>query len=149
MNTVYGTLEPILSLRLADYNTTDLQTGLIFGVEVLAYAISTIIIPYVVPKWVEARVMLITALILLSFSTTLVGPFFTELSMVSMLIGLALSGFLLGFLVIPNMPEMMKATKEAHPRADLDHANSMLSGMLNACFAMGQAAGPLIGGFLY
>ena len=149
MTIVYGALEPVLSLRILDYNVTDSQTGLIFGVEPLTYALSTIIIPYIVPKWVEARVTLITALVLLGVSTALVGPFFEEKNMVVMLIGLGLSGFMMGFLIIPNMPEMMKATKEAHPNCDLDHANSLLSGMLNAGFGIGQAVGPLLGAYLY
>ena len=107
MAIVYGSLEPILSLRLLDYDVSDTQKGLIFGIEPLTYAMSTIVIPYIVPKWVEARVTMITALILLSFSTALVGPFYAELSMTCMLIGLAVSGFFLGFLIIPNMPEMI------------------------------------------
>ena len=145
----YGSLEPILSLRLLDYDVSGMQTGLIFGVEPLTFAVSTILIPYIVPKWIETRVTMITALILLSLSTFLVGPFYQDLSMSSMLIGLALSGFWLGFLVIPNMPEMIMATKEAHPNCDMDHANSLISGMLNAGFGTGQAVGPLLGGFLY
>ena len=47
------------------------------------------------------------------------------------------------------MPEMMVATAEAYPKCDLDHANSLLSGMLNAGFGSGQAIGPILGSFLY
>ena len=42
----------------------------------------------------------------------------------------------------------MNATKLAYPDCDLDHANSLLSGMLNCFFGFGQALGPLIGAFL-
>ena len=134
---VYCALEPIMSLRLLDYNLTDGQTGSIFGIQPLTYALSTILVPYIIPKWVEGRVILITNLMILGVVTTLVGPFFEELNLVVMMIGLALSGFCMGFLYIPNMPEMMKGTKEKHPEADLDHANSLLSGILNAGFGTG------------
>ena len=112
---VYGTLEPILSLRLLDYNLDDTATGLIFGIEPLTYMSGTFLIPYIVPKWVAARVTMITALFVLSAATVLIGPFFEETNLTSMMIGLGISGWLLGFLCIPNMPEMMQACREAHP----------------------------------
>ena len=82
--------------------------------------LGTFIVPYVVPKWVEHRVTLISGLFLLSIATILVGPFYEELSLVSMCVGLGFSGFLMSFLSIPNMPEMIQATKKAHPSCDLD-----------------------------
>jgi MFS family permease len=147
MNFVYCTPEPILSLRLLDYDLSDRNSGLIFGIVPLTYMIGTFSIPYLVPKWVEHRVTLITCLFILSVATILVGPFFEDLNLISMCTGLAISGFMLGFLCIPNMPEMMQACRESHPRADLDVANSLLSGMLNAGFGLGQALGPLSGAF--
>jgi predicted cation transporter len=69
--------------------------------------IGTFMIPYIVPKWVENRVILITGLAILAAATLLVGPVFKDENLTSMLIGLAISGFLMGFLIIPNMPEMM------------------------------------------
>ena len=66
-----------------------------------------------------------------------------------MIVGQGLSGFLMGFLCIPNMPEMMQATRIAYPDYDLVHANGLLSGMLNAGFGFGQALGPIIGAILF
>ena len=54
-----------------------------------------------------------------------------------MLAGLTLTGSTMGPLAIPNMAEMMQATKLAYPDCDLDHANSLLSGMLNSSFGIG------------
>ena len=65
-----------------------------------------------------------------------------------MLVGLVLTGCFIGPLAIVNLEEMMNATKLAYPDCDLDHANSLLSGMLNCFFGFGQALGPLIGAFL-
>ena len=66
-----------------------------------------------------------------------------------MLLGLAISGFFMATMSIPNMPEMMIATVEAYPSCDLDHVNSLLAGMLNAGFGAGQALGPILGSLLY
>ena len=122
---------------------------MLFGIEPLTYMISTFAAPYVVPKWFEHRLTLISGLIVLGFSNMLVGPFYTELSLPSMCAGLALSGLAMGFLGIPNMPEMMAGAREKHPNCDFDQLNSLLSGMLNAGFGIGQALGPVTGAGLY
>ena len=74
----------------------------------------------IIPKWVEARVTMITALILIGLTTLLVGPFFEELNLISMCCGLAMTGFLMGFVCIPNMPEMMRASREIFPDSDVE-----------------------------
>ena len=126
-----------MSLRLLDYDITQVVSGLIFGINPLMYTLSTLLIPYIVPKWVEPRVTMITSLYIMAITVTLIGPFFTETNMTAMVLGLAISGFSMGFQTIPNMPEMMQATVVAYPKCDLDHANSLLSGMLNAGFGTG------------
>jgi len=78
MNMVYGSLEPILSLRLSDYNLNENVTGAIFGVQPLAYMLSTFLIPYILPKWIVGRVIMITSLFLLAIATVFIGPFFAQ-----------------------------------------------------------------------
>ena len=111
--------------------------------------IGTFATPYVVPRWVEYRVTLIVCLFGLGFSQFLVGPFYDDKNLTVMLIGLVLTGVFIGPLVIPNMAEMMRATSLRYPDCDMDHANSLLSGLLNCCFGLGQAFGPLLGSTLY
>ena len=148
--TFYGVPEPILSLRLKDYDLDDTQTGLIFGIEAFTYMLSTFLVPYVVPAWVEPRITIITSSIICTVATTLIGPFYTETSLVAMCIGLAVSGFMLSFMFILNMTECMAAMEEKHPHlAGKDKTNSMLSGMLNAMYALGQFIGPLLGAYGY
>ena len=89
-------------------------------------------VPYIVPKWVEPRVTLLTSSFLIGFATALVGPFYTEQSLVGMIIGLATSGYIISFMIIPNISEMMLAVKEEIPRyAGSDYTNSMLSGLFS------------------
>ena len=150
VNLVYCSLEPTLALRLEDYPKLDqLTIGLIFGIQPLMYMLGTIFSPYIFPKWMEIRVTLISCLIGLGASMLLVGPIYPDTNLAVMLVGLLLSGAFMGPLIIPNMAEMMHATKEAYPRCDLDHANSLLSGLFNCSMSLGQAAGPLAGSAIY
>ena len=134
---VWGMFEPTLSLRLVDYpSVTQTTEGLIFGIQPLFYMISTLSAPCV-PKWIEIRVTIITATLVLGVSTFFIGPFFAEKNLAVMLAGLGVSGFCMGFMAIPNMAEMLRATKEKFPEADMGHANHLLSGMLCSSFGIG------------
>ena len=113
------------------------------------YMLGTFSTPHVVPKWVEARVLLLTCLLGLSLSVLLVGPTFTELNLPVMIVGLFISGAFLGPLMIPNMAEMMRSVALVYPEYDLESANSLMSGMLNGCYGIGQASGPLLGALLF
>ena len=99
--------------------------------------LGTFLTPCLIPKWVEIRVTLILCLIGLGLGQLLIGPFYTDKSLPSTLVGLFITGSFMGPLIIPNMSEMMYATNQAHPDCDMDHANSLLSGMLNASFGLG------------
>ena len=103
----------------------------------LMYLIVVMITPFAIPKWIEIRVTLIIGSILLGGSILLVGPVYEDTNLVVMLVGLFLSGAFLGPIMIPNMAEMMIATKVKYPDSDLEHANSLLSGILNCCYGMG------------
>ena len=104
--------------------------------------------PYIIPRWVEHRVTLMTSLFLLGISTFLIGPFYGGLHLPVMIIGLVISGLCLGLLIIPNMIEMMNATQLRYPDCDMEHASSLLSGILNCCMGFGMALGPIMGGYL-
>ena len=103
----FSCLEPIMSLRLLDYDLSQSTSGLIFGIMPICLAAGTLAVPLLIPKWVEPRVTLISGLYMLAFGTILTGPFFTELNLTAMMIGLGLMGFFEGVLLIPNMQEMM------------------------------------------
>ena len=115
----------------------------------LTQSVGAILTPYMLPKWLEIRVTLITVCFILGCSILLIGPAFEEMNLTVMLVGLFLSGFCFGILVIPLMAEMMLATKIKFIGSDLEHANSLLSGILNSMYAIGQALAPLLGSVLY
>ena len=122
---------------------------MIFAIQPLLYILGTVAAPILIPKWVEIRITLITASLFLGLCYLLIGPVYEDVNLTVMLIGLTISGFMMGLQIIPNMAEMMYATKLKYPMCDLDYANSLLSGLFNCCFAIGQGMGPLIGSAIY
>ena len=149
MSIQFGSLDPNLSLRIEEYGLSKLYVSLIFGIQPFFEMLGSFSLPYIVPSWIEHRVTMITFLLILGLSNFLIGPFYGGLDLPVMLTGLVLSGIALGPLVIPNMAEMMNATAQKYPDADLDHASSLLSGILNSCMGLGMAAGPILGGLLF
>ena len=115
----------------------------------LMYMIFSVVTAYVIPKWIEIRVTLILGTVIMGISVLLVGPVFSQLNLTVMVIGLFMTGALLGPTLIPNMPEMMISAKLRYPHYDLEHANSLISGIYNSCLGVGQAIGPLLGAGLY
>ena len=114
-----------------------------------SYMIGTLISSYLVPKWIEIRVTLIVGSFLMGLSVLLIGPVFEEKNLAICVTGLALSCIFLGPIIIPNMAEMMFTTKRKFPNANLEQANSLLSGIMNGFLGAGMAIGPLLGSSLY
>ena len=96
-----------------------------------------ILVPFIIPKWVEDRVTLITCLFFLGSLTFLVGPFYTDKDFTVFLIGLVSSAIFFAPLIIPNMPEMLNGMRLAYPYADLERGTSLLSGMMTASIGIG------------
>ena len=105
--------------------------------------------PYIIPKWFEGRLAIMISALFLGLLTLQIGPFWEDKNMIAMLIGLATQAVFFAPTVIPNMSEMMLSTHLKYPEADLEHANNLLSGLLNCCFGIGQALGPLFGSAIY
>ena len=149
MGLVMDSIGPTLTLRLEDYNVGESVRGLIFGIQPTTFIVGIFLGALVIPKWVPHRVTLIMSLLLTAVTVLLQAPFFAEKNLTSMLVGLGLSGFPLAMLCLPNLPEMIDGALEMHPNCDPDLTNSLLSGMLNACYGIGQATGPMLGLTLY
>lgn len=80
---------------------------------------------------------MIMSLFLMGGLTLLLGPAFKEYGLTEMLIGLATTAVFYAPTCLPNMAEMIVATHVAYPEYDLEHANSLLSGMFNCFFGLG------------
>ena len=79
------------------------------------YMIFSLVTAYGIPEWIEIRITLIVSSMLMGLSILLIGPVWTELNLTVMIIGLFMTGALLGPTLIPNMPEMMLSVKILYP----------------------------------
>ena len=114
-----NSFEPIMALRLGKYGLSQNEQGLVFLILPVTYMVSTILTPYLVPKWVENRLVLFAALVLTGVAFPFVGPFFEEQNFMVMCIALFFLGAVLGPMLIPTMPEAIQATKLKYPDSDL------------------------------
>ena len=147
--TVEYTPEAIFDLRMTDYSVSKELEGAIFSVEAFSFVAGSLVIGLVLPRWVPHRVTLISALVLFAVAVGLIGPFHSERGLASMVVGLGLMGFLMAFLSVLLMPEMIQACRAAHPHCNHDYAYSLISGIYNAAFGVGQALGAFLGGVMY
>lgn len=69
----YVFMEPILAIRLLDYGLSKIQIGLFFAICPLTYMVSGVSIQYL-PKWLDNRVPLFIASVLIFFGGLLIGP---------------------------------------------------------------------------
>ena len=100
-------LEPILSLRIPDYDLPTWTVGLFYSALALSYVLGTFLYTCVLPKWLPHRVTIITSFFMLSVSLCLIGPPFSSENLTSMIFGLTLTGFFMSSAFIPMMPEMI------------------------------------------
>jgi len=123
--------------------------GPLYASLALTFTVGTFILTCALPSWMPYRVTIISSLLLLGVSFSLIGPPFESENFVTMVVGLSLTGLFMSSTVIPIMPEMLEAGKHNFAEVDEDHASSLLSGIYNAAFGIGQALGPIVGTFLY
>ena len=100
-------LEPILSLRVPDYNLPTWTVGLFYSTLALAYVLGTFIFACALPRWLAHRVTIITSFLMLSISLCLIGPPFSEEDLPCFISGLTFAGFFMSSAIIPMMPEMI------------------------------------------
>ena len=70
----YCALSPTLVLRLADYGLDQSQKGLVYTILPTMNMLSMMVTPFVTPKWMEARVLMMIMAFFSGVSMLFVGP---------------------------------------------------------------------------
>lgn len=78
----------------------------------------------------------------------LTAPIYAETDLTATCIGLGLTGFHLGPLMVLALPEMIDAIKQKYPNQNIEHATNVLSGYANCAMGVGSSLGPIYGAFL-
>ena len=150
-NFVFAEFEPILALRLKDYNASTIQTGMCLSIYGFVYIIGTIAMPYV-PERISKRFILMFSCFFMGIFLFLVGPSqllgFRE-SLLTMVIGLFLTANFLAPLAIPVLPEMQEATMEKFPNFDSQQIGNYNGALFSSFLGLGQVLGPLFGASTY
>lgn len=113
----FALMEPILALRLTDFDLTTVQIGIFFAIWPIFFITSTLIAKHL-PSKVDRRVTLMLSALLSGMIFVFVGP--SELasfeeSLVLMGIGQSLVGVFSGFMIAPALSEMATAASCSFP----------------------------------
>lgn len=131
-------MEPILAERLKSFNLTTLQIGWFFGIFPIFYIPSSVMVQ-LMPRWLEKRVIMITAALLSAVAFLFVGPsqiFAFPNTLLFMAIGQALAGIITPSLMIPGLPEMVESAMPRFPGQER-RVNDLSSGIFNAFLGFG------------
>ena len=109
----YALMEPILALRLTDFNLSSTQIGLFFAIWPIFFITSSQIAK-LLPTSVDRRVPLMLSTLLSGIIFFLIGPShmvsFKD-SLVLMGIGQSFVGVFSGFMLAPSLSEMVSAAE--------------------------------------
>ena len=149
-NVVFSQLEPILALRMNDFNLSSVQTGAVLAVLPFIYIFGTLLVPCL-PSWIDKRVTLMLSNVLMGVFTFFIGP--SQLLGMPETLSLCLFGLLtaavfLAPMVIPVLPEMIDASKEAFPNQNIKSTNNYASALFNTGLGLGTCIGPLYGAMM-
>jgi hypothetical protein len=110
-------LEPILAIRLLDFNLNSVQIGLFFTIWSITYIPASIAVQYVSRK-IEARLIIIGACIGCGLAFFVTGPsqmlgMPDELWLIGL--GQALIGIFTAIMIVPGLPEMVECILPLYP----------------------------------
>jgi MFS family permease len=140
-------MEPILALRMEEFNLSQDKIGLFFTIYPLFYILTNLLYAYF-PLNVSRRYTLITASLLSAFVNLLVGPSkIAQLpnSLNVMIAGQALRGVIDPFLFIPVLPEMMASVTPYYNKNQEGLLNDSASGLFCTFYGLGMILGPILG----
>ena len=136
--------EPVLSLRLDDFDLNSALIGVFFSIAPLMYTISSLTISWVATK-IDGRYIILVGLLTNGLSQFLIGPSpYLPNSLAIMWVGQFLHGFTACLYLITNLPVMINDTLEKYPGRKID-ASDTSSAIFNSMQAIGNMIGPIFG----
>lgn len=147
---VYGAvtfLQPILALHLEKFGYTPSFIGLSFAIPTLIYAATSPLVFVMTSKMRKPGVILI-GYSLLTLGMFLTGPskllgIYNSPSFI--ILGLAITGFGCGMVIIPVLPDMIEAAEDRYPFLNEDELHNNISGVFIAAQGLGETLGPIMG----
>jgi MFS family permease len=142
-------LEPVLALRLLDFNFSENEIGLYFAAFVIVYTFTALSIERW-PKSIDTRVYLILGFVMAILALLCSGPSlflgFIDKPVI-ILIGLILLAISIAAHMVLSLPETLKWANLFFPD-DEDHNSNFCSGYFNSFLGVGQITAPLFSSLL-
>ena len=139
--------EPILALRLKDFNLNAIEIGIFFAIWAIFYIPSSIAVQFL-PRKISKRVTIITSSALCGLGFLLFGPsrvLGMPDSLVVLGIGQAFIGTFTAVMIIPGLPEMVEFAQNTFGQKYEREINDLSAGIFNAFLGFGQGLAPLFG----
>ena len=144
---LYGFLEPILAMRVKEFDLTQVQIGVFFIVMPIFYIpVSSVVVPSL-PSSISKRAIMILGALASFFGNLLQGPSFMfgiPDSLTMVLLGQIAHGIVDPFLLIPSLPEMLESVLPLYPGQETQ-VNNLSSALFNSFLGLGQVLGPTFG----
>ena len=137
-------IEPVMSLRLDEFNLSSFWIGVFFSISSLMYTISSLLISWFTSK-INNKLLIFLGMFFNGISHFLVGPSpYLPDSLILMIVGQVLHGFSVTFFLITCLPVMINDAVEGYPKQK-NEATDISSGIFNSMLGIGQMLGPIYG----
>ena len=143
----YWYMEPVMSLRLDDFNLQSFWIGAFFAICPLMSTMSSLVYVYIWDK-IDNMLLIFIAMFINGFSHFLIGPSpYLPNSLILMIIGQMIHGFTVTFFIVTWLPVMINEAVKSFP----DHkirVSDISSGIFSSMLGFGQMLGPIYGSYI-
>ena len=140
----YWYMEPVMSLRLEEFEMTSIQIGLFFCIYGVMYTFTSLTISFFTDAF-ENKILIVVWMFCWGLVNFFVGP--SEMlpdSLVLMWVGQFLNGAFANFFLITWLPVMINVAVNAFPKQKMEVTDTS-SGVFTFMLGLGQTIGPIYG----
>lgn len=143
----YSYQEPVLAVRLMDFDLSPFWIGIFFSINAVSYVISSLVISWFT-YYFKNRTLIVVGMFAAGLSQFLIGPSpFLPDNVYIMAVGQLTLGGCIIFFLITSLPEMINDVVSIHPHQKLE-ASDISSGVFNSMLGCGQMISPLYGSYV-
>ena len=137
-------MEPVLAFRLEEFNISPVYVGTFFSIQPVSYSLLSFTITYFTEKYANRGLLMLGALTS-GLSTFLIGPsHMLPNDLMIMGLGQLCIGATGLFLMVPSIPEMIRASSQNYPKRIIE-LTDMSAGVFNCCLGVGMVIAPIFG----
>ena len=147
INFLNSFMQPVMSLRLDDFDLNIIWVGVFFAISPITYTISNLFITCFTSR-INDKLLIFIGIFVNGLSQLIIGPSpYLPDSLALMWIGQALDGFTATFFVITCLPAMINKASERYPNQK-NEVTDVSSGIFSWMLGLGQMIGPIYGSYV-